>query len=63
MQNGGRHQIGSRFWYQGEVMPDDSPAEFDEDAAHPIKDFSQVPGRSPSDARFTYCDVNIDKIS
>ena len=63
MQNGGRHQIGSRFWYQGEVMLDGSPAEFDENAAHPIKDFSQAPGRSPFDARFTYCDVDIDEIS
>ena len=63
MQNGGHYQISSCFWYQGEVMPDGSPAEFHEDAAHPIKDFSQVSGHSPSNARFTYCDVDIDKIS
>lgn len=35
MQNGGHHQTGSCFWYQGESMPDGSPSEFDEDAAHP----------------------------
>ena len=40
-----------------------SPAEFDENAAHPIRDFSQVPGRSPSDSLFTYCNANSNEIS
>src|SRR5277367_5025005 len=62
-QNGNRHQTGSRLWYQGECMPDDSPAEFDEDAAHPICDFSHLPNRSPLDSCFTYCDSEIDDIS
>ena len=63
MLNGGRHQSGSRFWYQGETMPDDSPAEFDEDAAHPFSDYSSLPNRSSLDSQFTYCDVDIDNIS
>ena len=61
--NGGRQQSGSRFWYQGESMPDDSPAEFDEDAACPIADYSSLPNRSGVDALFTYCDADIDHIS
>ena len=63
MQNGGRCQAGSRFWYQGESMPDGRPAEFDEDAACPIVDHSQSPGRSPYDSLFTYCDADIDFMS
>jgi hypothetical protein len=63
MQNGGRHQSGSRFWYQGESMPDDLPAEFDEDAACPIADYAHLPNRSPHDSIFTYCDADIDLIS
>jgi hypothetical protein len=63
MQNGGRHQSGSRLWYQGESMPDGSPAEFDEDAACPIADFSSLPNRSDVDASFTYSDADIDLIS
>jgi hypothetical protein len=63
MHNGGRHQSGSRFWYQGESMPDDSPAELDEDAAHPIVDYSLTPDRSHLDSLFTYCDTEIDLIS
>ena len=61
--NGGRHQLGSRFWYQGESLPDDSPAEFDEDAACPLADHSSLPNRSDLDALFTYCDTDIDSIS
>ena len=63
VQNGGRHQSGSRFWYQGESLPDGSPAEFDEDAACPITDYSSLLNRSEVDSRFSYCDANIDLIS
>ena len=63
MLNGGSHQSGSRFWYQGESMPDDSPAEFDEDAACPLADYSALPDRSGIDSLFTYCDTDIDNIS
>jgi hypothetical protein len=61
-RNGGRCQSGSRFWYQGESMPNDLPAEFDEDAAHPILDHSPA-GRPLPDSLFTYCDEDIDLIS
>src|ERR1700679_1549682 len=57
VHNGGCHQSGSRFWYQGESMPDDLPAEFDEDAACPVAEYSHLPNRSPLDALFTYCDA------
>ena len=63
MQNGGCCQSGSQFWYQGESMPDDLPAEFDEDAACPIVDHSHLSNRSPHDSLFTYCDADIDLIS
>ena len=63
VQNGGRHQSGSRFWYQGESLPDGSPAEFDEDAACPITDYSSLLNRSEVDSRFSYCDADIDLIS
>ena len=63
LQNGGRHQSGSRLWYKGEDMPDDSPAEFDEDASCPITDYSFLPDRSEVDSVFTYCDADIDRIS
>ena len=63
LQNGGRHQSGSRLWYQDESMPDGSPAEFDEDAACLITDYSSLPNRSEVDSLFTYCDDDIDLIS
>jgi hypothetical protein len=63
MQNGGRCQSGSRFWYRGENMPDDQPAEFDEDTSSPIVDFSHLPNRSNHDILFTYCDADVDLIS
>ena len=63
MQNGGQHQSGSRLWYQGGKLPDDLPAEFDEDAASPIVDYSHLPDRSTHDSFFTYCDADIDSLS
>jgi len=62
-KNGGRIQSGSRYWYQGETMPNDLPAEFDEDAASSIKDYSATSIRSANDAFFTYCDADIDALS
>ena len=44
-------------------MPDDLPAEFDEDAAHPISDHSHTADRSSPDSLFTYGDADIDIIS
>ena len=62
-ENGDHVQSGSRFWYKGEIMPNDLPAEFDENTAHPILDYSTSPNRSQADAIFTYCDTDIDIIS
>jgi hypothetical protein len=62
-RNGGHCQSGSRIWYQGEPMPDDFPAEFDEDAAHPVADSSRTSVRSHHDSLFTFCDIDIDLIS
>ena len=62
-RNGGQCQSGSRLWYQGEGMPDDLPAEFDEDAAHPISDYSCTSNRSLPDSLFTYGDEDIDLVS
>src|SRR5277367_835172 len=44
-------------------MPDGLPAEFDEDAAHPIRDFFHLPDSSLFDSPFTYCDADVDDIS
>ena len=63
MHNGGCHLSGSWFWYQGECMLDSRPAEFDEDAASPISNYSHIPNRSHYDLLFTYCDADIDLIS
>ena len=62
-QNGGCHLSGSRIWYKGECLPDGSPAEFDEDIASPISDYSHTPNRSQCDSLFTCCDKDIDFIS
>ena len=44
-------------------MPNDQPAEFDEDAATPFLDLSSTSLRSAEDALFTYCDADIDNLS
>jgi hypothetical protein len=62
-KNGGRVQSGSRYWYQGETMPNDLPAEFDEDTASSIKDYSVTSIRSANDMVFTYCDADINALS
>ena len=62
-QNGGRSQSGSQIWYPGESIPDDLPAEFNEDASHPISDHSRTSDRSFPDSLFTFCDADIDLIS
>ena len=61
--NGGQLQSGSRFLYHGKNLPNDLPAEFDEDAANPIKNLSNASNRSTNDTAFTYCDTNIDALS
>ena len=61
--NGGRLQERSRFWFQGETMPDGRPMEFDEDAGVSFRDLSSNSPRTPEDATFTYNDADIDYVS
>jgi hypothetical protein len=44
-------------------LPDGSPAEFDEDAACPIADYSSLPNHSELNSLFTYCNADINHIS
>src|ERR1700761_4668814 len=44
-------------------MPSNLSAEFDEDAARPIWNYSDCSMRSPNDKDFTYCDTDIDDLS
>ena len=62
-ENGGQSQSGSRLWYHGETMPDDLPAEFDEDASCIIKNCNSYSIRSNVDSNFSYCDADIDILS
>jgi hypothetical protein len=61
--NGGRLQDGSRYWFQGETMPDGHVMEFDEDAGLPFQDLSAASPRSEHEALFTYNDADIDHLS
>jgi hypothetical protein len=63
LTNGGQRQNGSRLWYQGETLPDGRPAEFDEDARFPLRDFSTPSIYEPCNLPFTYCDADIDHLS
>ena len=44
-------------------MPSGHPAEFDKDASSSLWDLSAASPWSSEDARFTYCDANIDFLS
>jgi hypothetical protein len=63
LTNGGRLQDRSRFWYQGETMPDGQTMEFDKDAGTPMQDLSSLSSQSPEEALFTYNDADIDSLS
>ena len=63
MANGGQKQRGSRLWYEGEMLPDGSLAEFDEDASCAFSDLSARSPRPLHDASFTYSDADIDALS
>ena len=54
-KNGSRVQSGSRYWYQGETMSNDSSAKFDEDAGNPIWNYTNTSMCSTNDMAFTYC--------
>jgi hypothetical protein len=61
--NGRQSQSGSRLWYYGENMPDDLPAEFDEDTSCALRDWSFDSAHSGLDSVFSYCNADIDALS
>ena len=62
-KNGGQVQSGSRYWYRGETMSNNSSAEFDEDAGNLIWNYANTSMCSTNDMAFTYCSADIDIIS
>jgi hypothetical protein len=62
-ENDGQSQSGSRLWYHGETMPDDLPADFDEDASTVLKDFARNSTCSEINTSFAYCSTDIDMLS
>jgi hypothetical protein len=60
---GGRRQDGSRIWYGGKDLLNDSTEEFDEDCGASLHDLSATSPRSPSDRNFAYADTDIDELS
>ena len=61
--NGGHLQDCSRYWFQGQTMPNGQVMEFDEDANFPFQDFSSSSPDAPKDAHFTYNEDDIDQLS
>ena len=62
-KNGGRIHEASRIWYKGDAMPDRRLEEFDEDMAAPLGDLANTSTHPPSDASFTYANVDINLLS
>ena len=61
--SGGRRQEGSRIWYGGRNMANDSPEEFDEDCSATLRDLADSTPHPTDDQGFTYADEDIDRIS
>jgi hypothetical protein len=62
-EDGGQSRSGSRLWYHGEAMPDNLPAEFDENASCVLKNCGSCSSHPNEDSRFSYCDADIDVLS
>ncbi|PSR72775.1 hypothetical protein PHLCEN_2v11338 [Hermanssonia centrifuga] len=60
---GGKHHVGGRIFWSGDIMANDSIEEFVEDMRYPILDLSQRSPRSEEDAKFSYNLDDIDWIS
>jgi hypothetical protein len=58
-----RHHDGSRLWFGGEILADQTLEEFDEDCATPCRDLSSQSPHSPEDQLYTYNFDDIDRIS
>ena len=63
MDNGGQIHEGSRLWFRGVTMEDGQPEEFDEDIVFPLHDLSCHSPHSSEDAKFTYANTDINRIS
>lgn len=61
--HGGRRQDGSRLWYGGKSLPNDSTEEFDEDCSTELRDLAGSSPRSAADREFAYADADIDRLS
>ena len=61
--HGGQSQSGSHLWYHGKILPDDLPAEFNEDASCTLKDCTALSSHSNADSVFSYCNNDIDALS
>ncbi|TFY68112.1 hypothetical protein EVJ58_g1197 [Rhodofomes roseus] len=61
--HGGEHKDRGRLWYGGDRLPDGRVDEFVEDMRFPVRDLSKSSERSPEDARYSCCMVDIDAIS
>ena len=62
-QQGGRRQEGGRLWYEGKILPDGSPEQFDEDCSASFQDLAESSHRNPEDQAFAYADEDIDALS
>src|SRR5882757_5379473 len=60
---GGRHHDRGRYWYGGDLLPDNRTEEFDKDMSFPIVDLSHSSERSPDDRRFTYSFTDINQFT
>ena len=59
----GRRQEGSRIWYGGKNLPNDSIEEFDEDCNAKLRDLADSSPRPAADQKFAYADTDIDELS
>ena len=62
IENGGRLQRGGRFWFRGELLPNDHAEEFAEDMSTPLRDLS-VHREETRDVNYAYSMDDVDAIS
>jgi len=60
-RNGGRLQKGGRFWYKGQILPNEQVEEFAEDMTIPLRDLSHP--TETKDTEYAYSMKNVDTIS
>ena len=62
VENGGRQQKGGRFWYKGEMLPNDQFEEFAEDMSRPLRNLS-TQRKGTVDPEYAYSMDDVDSIS